>query len=113
MAINSPYDRVLSVGEGPAYKPWKDWRGGRSEGPLALIRAAILAASPYNTQPWRFRVADSFIELHIDPKRNVGALDPFLREEHLGMGCALENLILASGRMALRCLRTPCREPAA
>jgi nitroreductase len=91
------YDRgVFSVGEGPAYEPWKDWRGDSSEGPLALVHAAILAASPHNTQPWRFRVADSFVELYIDPKRNVGALDPFLREEHLGIGCALENLMLAA-----------------
>src|ERR1700761_4651323 len=91
------YDRgVFSVGEGPAYEPWKDWRGNSSEGPLALIRAAILAASPHNTQPWRFRVDGSCVELYIDPKRNVGALDPFLREEHIGMGCALENLMLAA-----------------
>jgi nitroreductase len=60
------------------------------------VRAAILAASPHNTQPWLFKVTNSSIELYIDTKRNVGALDPFLREEHIGMGCALENLMLAA-----------------
>jgi hypothetical protein len=87
---------VFSVGEGPAYKPWKDWRNAANEGPLALVRAAILAASPHNTQPWLFKVTNSSIELHIDTQRNVGALDPYLREEHIGMGCALENLLLAA-----------------
>ncbi len=90
------YDQgVFSVGEGPAYEPWKGWRGA-NDGPLALVRSAILAASPHNTQPWLFKVAPSAIELHIDTGRNVGALDPFLREEHIGMGCALENLLLAA-----------------
>ena len=60
------------------------------------MRAAILAASPHNTQPWLFKLANSSVELHIDTTRNVGALDPFLREEHIGMGCALENLMLAA-----------------
>jgi hypothetical protein len=87
---------VFSAGKGPAYEPWKDWRSGANEGPLGLVRAAILAASPHNRQPWRFRVSNSAIELHIDKGRNVGALDPFLREEHIGMGCALENLLLAA-----------------
>jgi nitroreductase len=87
---------VFSVGEGPAYEPWRDWRNAGSDVPLALVRAAILAASPHNTQPWLFKITDSFIELHIDTQRNVGALDPYLREEHIGMGCALENLMLAA-----------------
>ena len=86
---------VFSVGEGPAYQPWKNWRTA-SAGPLALVRAAILAASPHNTQPWLFKVTNSSIELYIDTRRNVGALDPYLREEHIGIGCALENLMLAA-----------------
>jgi nitroreductase len=92
------YDQgVFSVGEGPAYEPWKDWRKDSNDGsPLVLVRAAILAASPHNTQPWLFKVTNSSIELYIDTQRNVGALDPYLREEHIGMGCALENLMLAA-----------------
>ena len=91
------YDQgVFSVGEGPAYEPWKDWRKDSPRGPLALVRAAILAASPHNTQPWLFRITNSSIELYLDPKRNVGALDPYLREEHIGIGCALQNLLLAA-----------------
>ena len=86
---------VFSTGDGPAYEPWKDWRNAK-DSPLALVSAAILAASPHNTQPWLFKVSDSSIELHIDKSRNVGALDPFLREEHIGIGCALENLMLAA-----------------
>jgi nitroreductase len=91
------YDEgVFSVGQGPAYEPWRDWRRDSDEGTLALVRAAILAASPHNTQPWLFKVTNSSIELYIDTKRNVGALDPYLREEHIGIGCALENLMLAA-----------------
>ena len=90
------YDQgVFSIGKGPAYEPWKNWRDA-ADGPLALVRAAILAASPHNTQPWRFKVTDSAIDLYLDTQRNVGALDPYLREEHLGIGCALENLLLAA-----------------
>jgi len=86
---------VFSVGKGPAFEPWEDWQATK-DSPLALVRAAILAASPHNTQPWLFKVTDSSIALYLDPKRYPGALDPYLREEHIGMGCALENLMLAA-----------------
>src|SRR6202451_4624825 len=64
--------------------------------PLSLVRAAILAASPHNTQPWLFKVTDKQIELYADAGRYPGALDPYLREQHIGLGCALENLMLAA-----------------
>jgi nitroreductase len=83
---------VFSTGEGPAYAPWHTWR---TDNPI--LGAAILAASPHNTQPWLFRVADSWIEVYADTKRNTGALDPFLREAHIGLGCAIENIALAAG----------------
>ena len=66
-----------------------------------LLRSAVLASSPHNTQPWRFRVGESFVELFLDPRRSVVGLDPFLREAYIGMGCALENLLLAAGAQGL------------
>jgi hypothetical protein len=73
---------------------------------LVLVRAAILAASPHNTQPWLFRVSQSQIELYTDTSRSAGALDPYLREQHIGVGCALENLMLAAGANGYRASAT-------
>ena len=40
------YDQgVFSIGQGPAYEPWKNWRTEASQGPLTLVCTAILAAS--------------------------------------------------------------------
>ena len=87
------YDQgVFSAGAGAAYEPWTDWRSDAAPGPLGLVRAGILAASPHNTQPWRFQVGAARVELLADPARNLGAFDPYLREMHIGLGCALENM---------------------
>jgi nitroreductase len=86
---------AFSQGRGPAFAPWSDWNQPQT-GMLALVRAGILAASPHNTQPWLFRVHDNQIEVFADTSRNTGGLDPFLRELHIGMGCALENMDIAS-----------------
>ena len=87
---------VFSAGSGAAYEPWKTWQADDSLRPLSLVRAAILAANPHNSQPWRFRVADNAIDVFADFGRNIGAIDPFLREMTMGIGCALENLLIAA-----------------
>ena len=88
---------VFSAGEGPAFEPWRTWQGRRDEGALALVRAAILAANPHNSQPWLFRVDATRIDLFADRRRRLGAIDPLGREMDVGLGCALENLVLAAG----------------
>lgn len=87
---------VCSAGEGPAYTPWHDWRSATDDGVLSLVRAAILAASPHNTQPWLFRVGPERIELYAAMARNLGSMDPYRREMHIGLGCAVENMCLAA-----------------
>ncbi len=85
---------VLEAGQGPAYAAWDEWN--RGSGPLVLVRAAILAANPHNTQPWRFAISSSAVDVNVDLARNTGAMDPFRREQHIGLGCALENLLIAA-----------------
>ena len=89
---------VFSSGHGPAYEPWKDWKTESEEGagPLSLVASAILAANAHNTLPWLFVVNPNKIDLFADTKRNTGTIDPYLREMYEGLGCALENLVLAA-----------------
>jgi hypothetical protein len=87
---------IFSVGQGPAYEPWKDWRSTTADGPLGLVKAAILAANAHNMQSWKFQVTNSQIDLFADLTRNDGAADPFYRELYIGLGCALENLLIAA-----------------
>ncbi|MET9232255.1 nitroreductase family protein [Lentzea sp. NPDC003310] len=66
------------------------------------LRAASLAPSVHNTQPWRFRVQRDRIELHADPARRLAATDPEDRELRLSCGAALFNLRLALQSMGVR-----------
>ena len=92
-AAQAPPGRLPS---GDAYAPWTTWDDPSLKGtPFALVAAAVLAANPHDTQPWLFRVADDAIEVYADASRNLGAMDPYLREMHLGLGCAVKNMTLS------------------
>jgi hypothetical protein len=86
---------VLSPGSGDAYAAWTARLVG--DGPLSLVRAAVLASNAHDTQPWIFRIGDGLIDLFADRVRNIGTLDPLRREMEVSLGCALENLVLAAG----------------
>jgi nitroreductase len=93
---------VFSAGTGAAYEPWTSWRADDPVRALRLVRAAVLAANPHNSQPWMFRVGDDGFDLFADTRRNIGAIDPYLREMYLGVGCALENLQIAAAHDGYR-----------
>lgn len=85
--------------KGTAFDAWRNWRD--HEGAEGIVAAGILAANARNVQPWRFAVdADdeggARLRLYADLSRRQGALDPFDRELYVGLGCALENMVLAA-----------------
>ena len=102
------WDRgVGSAGEGPPFLPWLNGAGVPDDGPLRPLRAAILAATPHDPQPWAFAVGADGIEVFADRARNLGAFDPFRREMHLGLGAAIENLVLAARAFGSNAAVTP------
>lgn len=61
-----------------------------------LLRYAILAPSPHNTQPWLFRVNVNDVEVYADRRRQLAVTDPAGRELTLACGAALYNLRVAA-----------------
>ncbi|MFF5428045.1 MULTISPECIES: hypothetical protein [unclassified Streptomyces] len=91
---SAPTTASAGLPRGPAYDPWRTWRS--REGAEGIVAAGILAANARNVQPWRFVLEDGpAVRVYADPDRRQGALDPFDRELYVGLGCALENMVLA------------------
>ncbi len=66
------------------------------------LKAATLAPSPHNTQPWRFEVVGDQVDLLLDESRILPVADPRGREARMSCGAALFNL-----RMSLRAQGLP------
>ncbi len=61
-----------------------------------IIRYATLAPNGHNTQPWTFAVAPGLITIRPDLSRRTPVVDPDDHHLFVSLGCAAENLALAS-----------------
>lgn len=63
----------------------------------AFVRFATLAPSGHNAQPWLFRAGVNHIAILPDRSRRTPVVDPDDHHLFVSLGCAAENLALASG----------------
>jgi nitroreductase len=86
-------------------QPWSlpgEAGGSSSDIARALIGAAVLAPSHWNTQPWRFESEQNAIRVVSDFQRWMPVADPEQRNLYLSLGAALENLLIAARAYGLR-----------
>jgi hypothetical protein len=95
-----PGCRLYRAARGPAYAAW-DFPDPSLPDELHVAHAGLLAANPHNTQPWRFVIGDGRVELHRDASRSLGAMDGHHREMHIGLGCAVENMVIGAAGIGL------------
>ena len=102
-----PYAALAAKGAKslPPLQPWslpERAPADEIEAARALIGAAVLAPSHWNTQPWRFEVEETHVRLLGDPARALPVTDPERRSMRLALGAALENMLVAARAWGLR-----------
>jgi len=68
----------------------------------ALMGAAILAPSHWNSQPWRMEANGSSIRLLADTQRSLPVIDPERTAMTISLGAALENMLVTMRAYGLR-----------
>lgn len=84
----------------PAHlQPWRLPEQVPTGNPLevakAVIAAAVLAPSHWNTQPWRIEVDGATLRLYADTRRALPVTDPDQRAMMVSLGASLENMLIA------------------
>lgn len=73
---------------------------------------AIRAPSVHNTQPWRWRVTATGIQLFADTGRQLSVTDPYQRELVVSCGAALHHLRVALAALGWATTVDYCPDPA-
>lgn len=70
--------------------------GGSARDVLAfLVRYAVLAPSGHNTQPWRFVLGNTHVDIVADTSRALRMVDPHGREMAMSCAAAAETMLAA------------------
>jgi nitroreductase len=77
-----------------------------------IVRAASLAPSQHNTQPWVFRVGPAAVEVYADRSRRLPVADPDDRQLFIGVGAAVFGVRLALARLGVRSVVRLARDSA-
>lgn len=60
--------------------------------PESFIKAAVLAPSGHNSQPWSFRAINDTLSVRLDSKRLLSIGDRDNRQACISLGCAVANI---------------------
>lgn len=66
-----------------------------------VLHFGTLAPSTHNSQPWRFLMKDSSVEIYTDPKVQIVEADPKQRDLYISLGCAIENMVLTAKHVGI------------
>lgn len=85
-----------------ALAPW-DQATAYSNPVERALGHALLAPNPHNRQPWLVDLSQSDeVTIFRDPDRELPMTDPFNRQIFIGLGCFIENMVIAASQTGHR-----------
>ncbi|MFT7594314.1 MAG: hypothetical protein ACI8R4_001634 [Paracoccaceae bacterium] len=79
-----------------ALAPWAA-AGGYDDPRKRALSFALLVPNPHNLQPWLVDLEGTdALSLYHDPSRRIPHTDPFDRQITIGLGCFLEQMVIAA-----------------
>lgn len=63
---------------------------------LKMLEYSVKAPSGHNTQPWKFKINDTNIEVYPNLDKELPLVDSNHRELYISLGCAVENICISA-----------------